>query len=113
MNEYEFIGRLADLDSRLRKIEGREPIPEQPAPAPVSLVEAVESVLSYLQVGEDRGNPPLSDRIRTMRLSLAAEVKRQEAIRNLVDSVRVWYKDSGRYDIIRARLSALDALDKA
>lgn len=45
MNDYELIGRLADLDTRLQKLEGIEPAPQpQPATKPPRLIEAVEAI---------------------------------------------------------------------
>lgn len=46
MNEYELIGRLADLDSRLRKIEA---IHDQPAPVkPQTLIEADKALFEVI-----------------------------------------------------------------
>lgn len=84
-NETHFENCVREIIRRVQRedAEHEAMVPKQPQPAP-RLCEAVESVLSYLQVGEDRGNPPLSDRIRTMRQALAAEVKRQEAMGELI-----------------------------
>ncbi len=111
MNEYELIGRFADLDSRLRKIEGREPIQEQPAPAPApKLVEAVESVIHrFDQIYNscvDEGTH-LSDRIEAMRPALAREKKRQELVDSLIMGVRNWRNEETAMPyIIRKRSEA-------
>lgn len=89
-------------------------IAAKPQPQPVAtLCEAVEQYFLWL---DDKTRGSVSDagykERDAMRHALTAERKRAVLVNALVDSVRVWYKDSGRFDIIRARLHQLDAFDK-
>lgn len=72
MNEYELIGRLANLDTRLKKLEGAEPVP-QPAPVP-KLVEAVEEFILGCNAIPDYQD------IAALNKALAREKQRQELV---------------------------------
>lgn len=84
----------------------------QPQPQPVAtLCEAVESVLSYLQVGGDNGNPPLSKRISIMRHALAHERKRAVLVDAVVADARRYVRQWGEGTFAKYLVESVDALD--
>lgn len=119
MNEYELIGRLADLDTRLKKLEGIEPIqpPQQPQPAPVTLVGVCEDYFDWIDTGcayvtDYKLQGHYNDKIRQ---ALTAERKRAVLVRDVVVLMErallcaindQWLKEA------TVALRALDAFDK-
>lgn len=108
--------------STLRWIDGqvdalKQQQPPQSAPVP-KLVEACEAYFRASDVNHSfRPGTKLNyhgmDERETMRLALAAEKRRKELVENLIDAVRRFYQENdGRYDLLRVRLSELDAFDK-
>lgn len=105
MNEYELIGRLADLDARVKKLEGVEPVPQPRTPR---LVEACADYIDWVDTGcayatDYKLQGYYTDKIR---LALAAEKKRQE----LVESIITNWRDGCDWKL-NAAIKALDAYD--
>lgn len=119
MNEYELIGRLADLDTRLKKIEkvlfhNSDIQPQPPQPAPVTLVEAVSAFLKSW--GENDQEGTLRKYVDVMEEALTAEKRRQELVGKLIYEVvtmhsRVQKRERERCPVCKA-IDALDAFDK-
>ena len=84
---------------------------EHPAPAP-TLVDAVGDVLSYLQVGGDNGNPPLSERIKSMRQALAREKRLAPLREKVIEQVRIALITSITDEWLKKTTSVMRQLDE-
>lgn len=106
----QFLRDIGEFDDRLKAVEKKLEL--QPTPQPVAtLCEAVESVLSYLQVGGDNGNPPLSKRISNMRHALAHEHKRAVLVDAVVADARRYVRQWGEGTFAKYLVESVDALD--
>ena len=82
------------------------------SPQPVAtLCEAVDKAIRFIESHVDENYS--REILAAMRHALTAERKRAVLVENLIDAARRFYQENdGRYDLLRARLSELDAHDK-
>ena len=105
------------VEAQKPRLQGEPDRNENETPQPVAtLCEAVDSLIELvpqIKCVNIYDVEQFGIRVNAVKEALTAERKRAELVENLIDAARRFYQENdGRYDLLRVRLSELDAFDR-